>query len=379
MGLVAAIFGLAILVMIHEAGHFFAARAVGMTPRKFYLGFGPPIVKKVRNGVEYGIGSIPLGGYVKIPGMNRPSPGDLAASLQPQTRERLRAELARLDVAIENGDDDAARAALAELRPGARKLTDVAGARVVARARRVLAPGDLAAPRCDRGRPGRQPRVRLCAVRRAVHRCLDARHERDRPRRLGHACCILGAAGRRSGAARCRFARDPEGDPGAHPRDRRSSVQAARPSRWKARDDRTGAGEAVAGRISDRDRDRVAHRAWGVGAGGRCRFRPADVVDHLPDRARPRSSGNRPRHEPGVELGRDSPRLRAGVAPGPSRFPVRARARQPRARPAQPASRPAVGRRAYRHGARGEGARAHVCSGGLHALQRDRPLSVRCA
>ena len=43
---VAAIVGLAVLVMIHEAGHFFAARAVGMTPRKFYLGFGPPIVKK---------------------------------------------------------------------------------------------------------------------------------------------------------------------------------------------------------------------------------------------------------------------------------------------------------------------------------------------
>ena len=91
MGLVAAIFGLAVLVMIHEAGHFFAARAVGMTPRKFYIGFGPPIVKTVRGGVEYGIGSIPLGGYVKIPGMNRPSPGDLAASLQPDARERLRA------------------------------------------------------------------------------------------------------------------------------------------------------------------------------------------------------------------------------------------------------------------------------------------------
>ena len=45
MGVVAAIVGLAVLVMIHEAGHFFAARAVGMTPRKFYLGFGPPIVK----------------------------------------------------------------------------------------------------------------------------------------------------------------------------------------------------------------------------------------------------------------------------------------------------------------------------------------------
>jgi regulator of sigma E protease len=117
MGLIAAIVGLAVLVMIHEAGHFFAARAVGMTPRKFYIGFGPPIAKTVRGDVEYGIGSIPLGGYVKIPGMNRPSPGDLTASLQPEARERLRAELARLDVAIEHGDDAAALAALEELRP----------------------------------------------------------------------------------------------------------------------------------------------------------------------------------------------------------------------------------------------------------------------
>ncbi|HEV7640879.1 MAG TPA: site-2 protease family protein, partial [Gaiellaceae bacterium] len=65
MGVAAAIIGLALLVMIHEAGHFFAARAVGMTPRKFYLGFGPAIAKTTRGGVEYGIGSIPLGGYVK--------------------------------------------------------------------------------------------------------------------------------------------------------------------------------------------------------------------------------------------------------------------------------------------------------------------------
>ncbi len=228
MGLVAAIFGLAVLVMIHEAGHFFAARAVGMTPRKFYLGFGPPIVKTVRNGVEYGIGSIPLGGYVKIPGMNRPSPGDLAASLQPPARERLRAELARLDVAIENGDDDAARAALAELRPELGSSRIWQETRVGARTRRVLAPGDLAAARRDRGRACGQPRVRIRAVRRAVHRRLDARHERDRPRRLGHARCIVGPARRRSGAARRRRARGPEGDSREHPRDRGPSVPTAR-------------------------------------------------------------------------------------------------------------------------------------------------------
>jgi regulator of sigma E protease len=117
LGLAAAIIGLALLVLIHEAGHFFAARAVGMTPRKFYIGFGPPIAKVVRGKVEYGIGSLPLGGYVKIPGMSRPSPGELKATLQPEAREQHRAELARLDAALERGDYAGARAELEELRP----------------------------------------------------------------------------------------------------------------------------------------------------------------------------------------------------------------------------------------------------------------------
>jgi regulator of sigma E protease len=69
--------GLAFLILIHEAGHFFVARAVGMNPRKFYLGFPPAVAKTKRNGIEYGIGAIPLGGYVKIPGMHRPAGGDL--------------------------------------------------------------------------------------------------------------------------------------------------------------------------------------------------------------------------------------------------------------------------------------------------------------
>ncbi len=43
-----AILGLAALIFIHEAGHFFVARAVGMRPRKFYLGFPPALVKTTR-------------------------------------------------------------------------------------------------------------------------------------------------------------------------------------------------------------------------------------------------------------------------------------------------------------------------------------------
>jgi regulator of sigma E protease len=117
MGLIAAIVGLAVLVMIHEAGHFFAARAVGMTPRKFYIGFGPPIARTTRGGVEYGIGSIPLGGYVKIPGMNRPSPGDLGRMLPPSQARQYAAEVREIDAAIEREDYDGAREKLLELKP----------------------------------------------------------------------------------------------------------------------------------------------------------------------------------------------------------------------------------------------------------------------
>src|SRR5213082_139958 len=82
-----AIVGLGFLVMIHEAGHFFTARAVGMRPRKFYVGFPPALAKVTRNGVEYGIGAIPLGGYVRIPGMHRPAARDFDAWIRPALHE----------------------------------------------------------------------------------------------------------------------------------------------------------------------------------------------------------------------------------------------------------------------------------------------------
>src|SRR5258708_10122436 len=113
----AAIVALALLVLVHEAGHFVVARWVGMRPRKFYLGFGPPLVKRVRGGVEYGIAALPLGGYVKIPGMHRPAPGNLRKSLQPEEQARLKPELDTLDAPIGREDDEGARAALAPPQP----------------------------------------------------------------------------------------------------------------------------------------------------------------------------------------------------------------------------------------------------------------------
>lgn len=117
MGVAASLVGLVVLVLIHEAGHFFAARAVGMTPRKFYIGFGPPIVKRTRGLVEYGIGSLPLGGYVKIPGMNRPSPGDLRRLLDSTQALRHESELQAIDDAVAREDWPGARAIVERLRP----------------------------------------------------------------------------------------------------------------------------------------------------------------------------------------------------------------------------------------------------------------------
>ncbi len=62
--------GFAALIVLHEFGHFAAAKAVGMRVERFAL-FFPPIIAKVRRGeTEYGIGAVPLGGYVRITGMN---------------------------------------------------------------------------------------------------------------------------------------------------------------------------------------------------------------------------------------------------------------------------------------------------------------------
>jgi regulator of sigma E protease len=62
--------GFALLIILHEAGHFAAAKAVGMRVERFSLFFGKPIARKTIGETEYRIGVIPLGGYVRITGMN---------------------------------------------------------------------------------------------------------------------------------------------------------------------------------------------------------------------------------------------------------------------------------------------------------------------
>jgi regulator of sigma E protease len=62
--------GFAVLIILHELGHFWAAKAVGMRVEKFSLFFPPTLFSRKRGETEYAIGAIPAGGYVKISGMN---------------------------------------------------------------------------------------------------------------------------------------------------------------------------------------------------------------------------------------------------------------------------------------------------------------------
>jgi regulator of sigma E protease len=129
-----AILGLAFLILIHEAGHFYTALAVKMRPRKFYIGFPPPLARVRRRGIEYGIGAIPLGGYVKIPGMHRPAARDVEYRLQPAVGRApgLVPKVEAVKRALAIGDYEAAGYAVDELETALREsgqptdgLTDV--------------------------------------------------------------------------------------------------------------------------------------------------------------------------------------------------------------------------------------------------------------
>ena len=68
-GLTAAV-AILLFVTAHEAGHFIAAKSVGMKATEFFFGFGPKLWSTQRGETEYGVKLLPLGGYVRIIGMN---------------------------------------------------------------------------------------------------------------------------------------------------------------------------------------------------------------------------------------------------------------------------------------------------------------------
>jgi membrane-associated protease RseP (regulator of RpoE activity) len=59
-----------VMIVIHELGHFAAARSFGIKVEEFFMGFGPKLFARTRGETTYGIKAILLGGYVRIAGMN---------------------------------------------------------------------------------------------------------------------------------------------------------------------------------------------------------------------------------------------------------------------------------------------------------------------
>src|SRR5881296_3406163 len=75
-----------LLIVVHELGHFLAARWRGLYVEKFGIWFGKPLWKKTINGVQYSLGSLPFGGFVALPQL---APMDIIEGKADVDRARL--------------------------------------------------------------------------------------------------------------------------------------------------------------------------------------------------------------------------------------------------------------------------------------------------
>jgi membrane-associated protease RseP (regulator of RpoE activity) len=69
-GVLIFVVGILVVVMIHESGHFLMAKLFDFKATKFFVGFGPTLWSTRKGETEYGVKALPLGGFVKIIGMN---------------------------------------------------------------------------------------------------------------------------------------------------------------------------------------------------------------------------------------------------------------------------------------------------------------------
>lgn len=83
VGIIAALVLFAILVIVHEGGHFFAARAVGIRVNEFSIGMGPLICRRETPETVYSIRALPIGGYVAMEGENEESEDEKAFNNKP--------------------------------------------------------------------------------------------------------------------------------------------------------------------------------------------------------------------------------------------------------------------------------------------------------
>src|ERR687892_1712373 len=70
VGILIFVGGVFLMIFFHELGHFATAKRFGIKVHEFFIGFGPRLWSFRRGETEYGVKALPLGGYVKIAGMN---------------------------------------------------------------------------------------------------------------------------------------------------------------------------------------------------------------------------------------------------------------------------------------------------------------------
>lgn len=90
LNILLAVLGIGLLVFVHEAGHFIAARLCGVQCHVFSLGYGPRLIGCVRNGCDFRVSLVPVGGYVRMAGdigeTDDHPPGHSLASKPPWQR-----------------------------------------------------------------------------------------------------------------------------------------------------------------------------------------------------------------------------------------------------------------------------------------------------
>ncbi|MBE3597995.1 MAG: site-2 protease family protein [Limnochordaceae bacterium] len=82
-GIVAFVLVFGTIVLVHELGHFLVAKAVGVMVRDFSIGFGPALVRWRRRGTYYSLRLLPLGGFVRLEGMENPAESPPADQGEP--------------------------------------------------------------------------------------------------------------------------------------------------------------------------------------------------------------------------------------------------------------------------------------------------------
>ena len=107
IGVLAFVVGLMASIALHEIGHLVPAKLFGVKVTQYMVGFGRTIWSRHRGETEYGIKSIPLGGYVRMIGMFPPEPGDDPRKLRTASTGPFQSLI-----------EDARRAAKVEIQPG---------------------------------------------------------------------------------------------------------------------------------------------------------------------------------------------------------------------------------------------------------------------